>query len=210
MSLYKINNETISATNAKTYVQAGIQDNLKLVDVQFKTVERTGNQFLAFYFEDKLGNPLSYTEWPPKPSKPIEAMSLEEKSKYLEFYIGWPMGRLRQILEVFKGEIDYDKTPIEGNTFKEIVEKFIAVLGDSYKDKLVRVKVVYDNKGYTTLPKNPKFTFIEDMSVSKEDSKIQVLPGDLFERPAKGDVEKQDTIPSAFSSNNTKTDDIPF
>jgi hypothetical protein len=213
MNIFTINNSTINPSNTKTYVQGGIQDNLKLVEVKFQTVESTGNQFLAFKWENQQGNPLNYTFWQPKPSKPIEAMSAEEKRVFLEFKVGYPMGILRQLIEVYKGKIDWDKENLSTNTFKEFADKIVALLGDSYKDKLVRIKVVYDNKGFTTLPKDPKFPFIESMDVPKEDTSIQIIEGkDVIVRPQmKGDVEIKEENPlnETFTA-PTKTDEIPF
>ena len=218
MSLYKIDSTTVNPSNVKTYVRGGIQDNLKLVNAEYKVVEKTGTQLLALTWEDLHGNPLSYTLFQPKPFKPIEAMSLEEKAKFIDYKIGWPMGILRQILEVYKGEIDYSKTPIAGESFKELVENFLTILGDSYKGKLMRIKVVYDDKGYSTIPKNPKYTFIESMDVLKEKSSIQKLEGDVFERPErKGDEERVETnplnelkIPEIFAIEDKNSDEIPF
>jgi hypothetical protein len=207
MSLYKINTGTLNASNAPTFIPAGIHTNLRMVDIKYGTTEK-GNEFLAFYFENEKGDKLSHTEWPPKPSKPISAMSVEEKRTFLEYNIEGQMARLKQIIEVFK------KDPsLEADNFKELAMQIIAFLGDSYKDKLIRVKVVYDNKGFTTLPKNARNTFIESADIAEDKSSIRQLPSDKFERPNKGDVEKEEfnpleTTPQAQAP--VTTDVVPF
>lgn len=202
-NLYNINKETSTASDNATFIDVGIHDGIVMTEVKYsKTVN--GNEFLAFYFVNNHGDKLSHTEWPVKLSMPLDSMSEVEREKMLGI-IESQKSRVKQIIEVYKGDFE-----IEAGNFKEFAEKTIEFLGEAYKDKPVRVKVVYDYKGYTTLPNRSRYTFIEPMSVPKEDSKIRILTGDVIIRPKK-DNEQEDVL--GTSGDNTPTDkkeDLPF
>lgn len=211
-NLYNVDKSTVTATDNSTFIDAGIHEDIVMVDVRYATTVN-GNEFLAFYFENKQGDKLSHTEWPVKLSRPLEAMSQEEKDKYLGI-IESQKSRIKQIVEVFYSEEELEKRPyeIEANSFKEFAEKTITFLGKVYEDKPVRVKVLYDYKGYTALPNRSRFTFIEPMSVSKEDSKIRILSGDVIERPKKDKDQLEDNPveSSAPKGTSDKDDEMPF
>lgn len=82
------------------------------------------------------------------------------------------------------------------------------------KSILVRIKVVYNNSGYTGLPRYWKYTFIESMAVEAKDSKIKELGIDLFQRPEVGDKEAESkTSSQVFSATvgaAVPNDDMPF
>ena len=117
---------------------------------------------------------------------------------------------------------DEDKLQFEGESFKEYAKWVVGLLSaDNIKDKALRVKVVYNDKGYTTLPKYAKYTFIEPMStVDAGGSMITKLGIDLFEKPIVADVEKQNANPFQVvngtlesvdvTPSNDSEDDLPF
>ena len=209
-ALYSVTKETPNASNVPSYIAAGINEDIQLVDVVYKTTAK-GNEFLAFNFENKAKNKLSLTEWPKNLNKPIEQMNSTEKEVIFAIAEAQHM-RIKQIVETFTG---LDTFEVEASSFKELAEKTIAFLGDKFKGKLVRIKAVYDNKGFVTLPNKigqAKYTFIESMSVPKDLSKIHILPGDTMERPVRKDAEQIEINPMEVPSTPTKDskDDLPF
>jgi len=80
------------------------------------------------------------------------------------------------------------------------------------KTKLVRLKIVYGQNGYTSLPKYSVYTFIESMEIPTEKSKIAKLAIDLFERPVLGDKENAEkSSAEVFTATPTvANNDLPF
>lgn len=76
----------------------------------------------------------------------------------------------------------------------------------------LRLKVVYDKKGYTKV--SSLGIFVEPMSVPEEQSQIKLWKNDLLERPVQADVEKpvdplsMNTAP--VTETPTGADDLPF
>ena len=69
---------------------------------------------------------------------------------------------------------------------------------------MLRIKVVYNNSGYTTLPKYAKYRFIEPMTiVDKNESVIVKLNIDQFEKPVIADFEQSN--PNPLLSNDSFT-----
>lgn len=81
---------------------------------------------------------------------------------------------------------------------------------------LLRVKIVYNNSGYTTLPKYAKYTFIEPMSLVNENKSVIVKLGiDQFEKPIVADLEKSNPSPFSMGSsmdenNSADPNGLPF
>ena len=73
----------------------------------------------------------------------------------------------------------------------------------------LRLKVIYDKKGYTQVSKNG--VFIEPMDI--EQSQIKLWKSDLLERPVQPDNEDDPlSAPSTapVTETNTGADDLPF
>jgi hypothetical protein len=206
-NLYVINQDTANA-NGTPYLEPGIHDNVKMTEVKYETTVK-GNEFLAFTWQDESGNKVTLTEWPYRMPKPFESMSAEEQDK-TKGIINSQMSRIKQILEVYIGKISDEL--INSPTFKEFATKVVNLLEGKYADKLVRVKVVYDDKGWTIVSNRSKYQFIESMDIPKEESSIKMLAGDKTTRPEKN-IEKKEVNPLE-EAESTTTDaakgDLPF
>ena len=79
-------------------------------------------------------------------------------------------------------------------------------------NKLLRLKIVYNNSGYTTTSHNG--IFIEPMDVTQ--TEIEKLPRDRFERPVVADQEPSTdplAVPTSTStpeSTSENNDNLPF
>lgn len=209
--LYTVNNATQTATSNTAWIEPGIHENLKLVEVKYD-ISKNGKEFLAFYVENENGDKVSNTEWPFKMKKPLEEMTTDERDIAISI-IENQKSKVKQIVEIFKPGFN-----IEASSFKEFAEKTIAFLGDTYKDKLFRLKVVYDKRGYTTFAQSARYVFIEGMDIERENSKIRILPSDRLTRPPReADQEVVESnpldiedLPKEDSSNMKGTEDAPF
>lgn len=180
------------------YIPAGIQENVALRSARVTTSPQ-GNLFLEIVFE-KDGATLIQTEWKPTQfgNMTIEDVQKKEDNQF---------SRMMQILLCFykDEELIFNSTTFEGWA-KEISD----YLNKADKTKLLRVKIVYNNKGYTTLPTYAKYTFIEPMTISKEDSTIVELGIDKFTRPIVAD--KEEVVDSINTTTETEEDPngLPF
>jgi len=173
MGLYNID-ENVVVKNDTVYIEAGIRENLKLTAVNTQTTENN-NFFLSFYFEDPQGRKLSHTEWPQKFSKPIEEMSDDEKVIFMS-RLNKQKGRIVQIVEAYVGTGKF--RDLNFDTFEQFAQKVVEVLTPFINGPLVRAKVVYDWRNYTSLLNNPRYTFIESMDIAKEQTNIFLLQND--------------------------------
>ena len=185
------------AKNDIKYIPVGIQENVALKSAKV-TTSPNGNLFLEITFE-KDGATLTQTEW--KPTK-FGNMSDEDLQKKEDTQFS----RMMQILLCFykDEELIFNATSFEG-----WAEEVANYLNRADKSKLLRVKVVYNNKNYTTLPTYAKYTFIEPMSISKEESSIIELGIDKFTRSVIADQES-DKDPLNVVEETPDENGLPF
>lgn len=185
------------AKNDIKYIPVGIQENVALKSAKV-TTSPNGNLFLEITFE-KDGATLTQTEW--KPTK-FGNMSDEDLQKKEDTQFS----RMMQILLCFykDEELIFNATNFEG-----WAEEIANYLNRADKSKLLRVKVVYNNKNYTTLPTYAKYTFIEPMSIPKEESSIIELGIDKFTRSVVADQESN-TDPLNVVEETSSENDLPF
>ena len=179
------------------YIPAGIQENVALKGARVAT-SPNGNVFLEITLE-KDGATLPRTEW--KPTK-FGTMTDEDVQKKEDNQFS----RMMQILCCFFKD---EELIFNSTTFEDWAQEVANYLNRADKTKLLRVKVVFNQKGYTSLPTYAKYTFIEPMTVSKENSAIVQLGIDNFTRPIVADKEKP-VDPLATTEEVEKSDDLPF
>lgn len=161
------------------YLGAGIHDDVALLGTRFEK-SPNGNLFIEFLF-GKDGAKFTHTEYEPQKYQ-------DQSDAEFQLKVDNQVARIMQIMKCFypKEQLSYiaESFTAFGN--------WITALGNGAdKNILVRAKVVYNNNGFTGLPRYSKYTFIEPMSVSKADSKISELGIDNFVRPTQGDQEQQ-------------------
>lgn len=193
-------NKIETVDGSSKYLEAGIHENVALVSARTEK-SINGNVFLEVKFE-KDGKILTHTEWE---SNKLPNMTDEEYQERVSRQVK----RVLQILSCF-----YPKEVLTfaGATYKEFTDWAANLLNAADKTKLVRLKIVYNNKGYTTLPNYCKFTFIEPMNLPEgEKSKIAILNIDQITRPVVADTEtKQDNPLDLGITPNDNNNDLPF
>lgn len=190
----------IESSNGSSYMSAGIHDNVTLTEVKVDK-SPNGNDFLEITFTDENGRTVTETEWQNKKGmwiKTDEDLQTRDNQQF---------GRILQVINaIIPAEKQVDA---ELNTFVEMItwvkDQLIPYIPENKK---LRIKTVYDNKGYITTSHNG--VFVESMSVTT--SKIEKLPRDRFERPVIADAERtSDPLSTPTTPDDTKkTDDLPF
>lgn len=197
-------NDVKITDNGSKFLEAGIHENVKLVSAKTANSPQ-GNRFIEFMFE-KDGKTFPHTEWEPKPR---DGMSEEENQTKATNQVT----RIMRILRCFYPQ---EVLNFSGDSYKEFAEWVVNMLNNANKETLLRVKIVYNDRGYTTLPSYVKFAFIEPMDIpvgfyeeGKKDSKIRDIVGiDRFTRPVVADKEEHE--PDPFKSDTQTNDDLPF
>lgn len=184
------------------YLEAGIHDNVKFVSARVdKSIN--GNIFIEFKFE-KDEQTMTHTEWE-STKKPMESE---------EDFQNRANRQVKRILQILSCFYPKEALVFTGSSFNEFANWVVNLLNAANKDILLRVKIVYNNKGYTTLPNYCKFTFIEPMNLPEgQVSKITELNIDVFVRPITADKETTDVNPLDKVDKgvaDTQNDDLPF
>ena len=189
-----VNNEEFNSN----YMPVGINNDVTLKSV---TVEKSpqGKDFLRVTFENEAGQTAEFTEWKNEKNMWIKTDKDLQNRDNIQF------GRILQLINSFTTAPD-----VELNSFTDMINWVKATLDPfSPTNKKLRLKVIYDKKGYTQVSKYG--TYVEPMDV--KDSQIKLFKNDLLERPVKADEEKP-ADPLAIHTDSTpvteKTDDLPF
>ena len=182
-----------------SYMPVGINENVKLKEVNVNKTSQ-GRDFLEIVFVNADGQTATMTEW--KNEKNMWIKTDEE----LQQRDNQQFGRILQVIDAINGKHD----EFEGNSFTEMINWVKNELEVIQLATPLRLKVVYDKKGYTKV--SSLGIFVEPMSV--EQSQIKLWKNDLLERPIVADKEPA-TDPLAGNSapvTETKTgaDDLPF
>ena len=189
-----VNNEEFNSN----YTPVGINNDVTLKSV---TVEKSpqGKDFLRVTFENEAGQTAEFTEWKNEKNMWIKTDEDLQNRDNIQF------GRILQLINSFTTAPD-----VELNSFTDMINWVKATLDPFIPtNKKLRLKVIYDKKGYTQVSKYG--TYVEPMDV--KDSQIKLFKNDLLERPVKADEEKP-ADPLAIHTDSTpvteKTDDLPF
>jgi len=199
-----------------SYMPVGVNDNVTLKEVNVLKSPQ-GRDYIEFVFANKDGQTASFTEWKNEKNMWIKTDEDLQNRDNQQF------GRILQVVNCF-----YDETPeFEGNSFVEMINwvksKLDQFINSNLPQKELRLKVIYDNKGYTRVSGNG--IFVEPMTV--EQSQIKLWKRDLLERPIVADKEDDPLVAAAKeavalnapvtevndvvnTSTSTGMDDLPF
>lgn len=187
--------------NDVKFIPAGIHENVTLKSARVAE-SPTGLKFLEIVFE-KNGATLTQTEWKPTKFEGMDDSALQKKEDT-------QFSRMMQILLCWYSD---EQLVFNGTSFEEFSQEVVNYLNNADKSKKLRVKIVYNDKGYTTLPSYARYTFIEPMVLPEgQTSSITELRIDNFTKPVVADTE----IPVAnltsisTSSDNADPNGLPF
>ena len=187
-----------------SYMPVGINENVTLKEVNVSKTAQ-GRDFLEIIFENEQGQTATMTEWKNEKNMWIKTDEDLQNRDNQQF------GRILQVIDAVNGShVDF-----EGNSFVEMINWVKQQLETIQQATPLRLKVVYDKKGYTKV--SSLGIFVERMSI--EQSQIKLWKNDLLERPIVADKEPAvDPLAGQDMSNfsipvtetNTGADDLPF
>lgn len=186
----------ITTESNGNYMPVGINDNITLTSVEVKK-SPTGLDFLEIVFSNEDGQTASFTEWKNTKGQFITTDEDLQRRDNLQF------GKMMQLINCFYQNVE----DVELSNFAEMINWVKSKLDPMIPTKKkLRVKVIYDNKGYTRVSGNG--IYVEPMDVEK--SRITLWKRDLMERPIVAD--KEDSLISKSTTDTPKsaTDDLPF
>ena len=188
------NNEEFSSS----YMPVGINENVTLKEVNVNKTPN-GRDFLEIIFENENGQIATMTEWKNEKNQWIATDEDLQRRDDAQF------GRILQVIDAVKG----GHNDFEGSSFVEMINWAKSCLEDGDNSN-VRLKVVYDKKGYTKV--SSLGIFVEPMSVTE--SQIKLWKNDLLERPVVADVEPAadplSVAATPVTETSTGADDLPF
>lgn len=182
-----------------SYLPAGIQENLLLTGFRHET-SKNGKNFVEFKFE-RDGQQVTHTEWEPRDEN-VEKLTSKQLNQLV---------RTIRILACFYDKVRLHKGDLRftGDSFSEYatwVENLLKPELNGETKTPLRAKIIYNDDGYTALPKKHWETFIEPMTVTE--TKIKKEANDRFERPVIADKEKPVDPLSAASLGASTTVEI--
>lgn len=195
---------TKTAVTAKVgkYMPAGINENVVLKEVNVQK-SPTGRDYLQIIFEDALGRTVDMTEWKNEKGQFIKTDEDLQRRDNLQF------GRILQIVHCYIEDIP----DVELSTFKDMIDWVKKTLDDVQEKNVqpLRLKVVYDNKGFVRV--SSYGIFVEPMDV--KESQVKLTSRDKVERPViptdnnQADPLTSNSTPETNES-STGADDLPF
>lgn len=196
--MYSTKTAVFSSDN--NYLQAGINENVTLKEVNVKTTPN-GINYLEIIFQ-KDGNIAPMTEWENKKSAWIKT------DEDLQYRDNLQFGRILQVINAICDEPVGD---VELNDFNSMINWVKDTLSPKINtQKSLRLKVVYDKNGFIKVSSNG--CFIEPMDVKQEDSKIIITGRDTISKPEiKVDKEEIVDLPKVDITEESNGDeDLPF
>lgn len=195
------NTKTATTNNedfTSSYMPVGINDNCILKSVEIQTTTQ-GKKFLRITFEDDQQRTAEMSEFENTKGMYIKTDEDLQNANNRQF------GRLLQIVKCYFTEIP----DVELNTFVDMINWIKSTLDPLIPTKKkLRLKVIYNKRGYSTVSSNG--IFVEPMDIKQ--TQIKLFKRDLLERPIKADEEKPaDPLAMTNSTPVTEnTDDLPF
>lgn len=187
--------------NDVKFIPAGIHEDVTLKSARVAE-SPTGLKFLEIVFE-KNGATLTQTEWKPTKFEGMDDSALQKKEDT-------QFSRMMQILLCWYSD---EQLVFNGTSFEEFSQEVVNYLNNADKSKKLRVKIVYNDKGYTTLPSYARYTFIEPMVLPEgQTSSITELRIDNFTKPVVADTETPvaNLTSISTSSDNADPNELPF
>ena len=182
-----------------SYMPVGINENITLKEVNVNKTQN-GRDFLEIIFENENGQTATMTEWKNEKNMWIKTDEDLQKRDNQQF------GRILQVIDAVKGS----HTDFEGASFLEMINWVKSYMTSNTENNDVRLKVVYDKKGFTKV--SSLGIFVEPMSVTE--SQIKLWKNDLLERPIVADKEPAadplSVAATPVTETHTGADDLPF
>ena len=180
--MFKLNENT-----GNEYFSAGVNEKVLLTNVLYEPAKKdgTGDKVLRFYFMNEFGGEFTHTEFQNKPEliSKWRNMTPARVKATVERMNNSLAARIMHILSNF---VDIHTVNIEAETYEQMAQSYISVLGDSYKDVPVDLLLVYNKKNMLEIPKtSPKeipFMVRHDVAEQHPELALKLHKGLRFEK----------------------------
>jgi hypothetical protein len=142
------------------YFAVGIHENVSLKDITYET-SQSGVSYLKFAFVGANGEEVNHTEFAPDPSR-------EDFQKKMKNFLV----RVKHISTKFVPEAAVN---INAPTLEALAAQLCAILKPHLATTKLRLKVIYNDKNYTCIPKY--VPFVENMTTPATSTKLKLDPG---------------------------------
>ena len=190
-----------------TFIPPGIHEDLRLAkpDGSYPIVyerSKNGSEFIAFHVMNAEGLTHIHTEF--IPTGDDSAVVLKKQANLS-----------KRLLHIGKKFVDVSAfKQLKTESFEQLAKSYISIIGDNYKGKLLRGKIVLNNKNFTTFPNY--VPFLESMTIPKDQSKLKMSdddkvvkskPDTTYSRPNPFVVEQ---TPQGIQVSMPDTEGLPF
>lgn len=188
------------------YLAAGIHENLTLTEMELK-VSSNGSQFIVFTYKNEAGLILTHREFdskrqPGESDFDFEAKKTRQVNKIFNNqvipYFGYIDGELLNDNDIMDR---LPSQPKDGGTIGDMFEWLKTVIMPIAPTVKLRVKIVYDDMGYTQLPRQSTYTSVEPMSA--KETEISII--DTIDNMTKPKVDREAHHIDPFANSNDQT-----
>jgi len=189
-----------STSTSTAKLPVGIHPNCLL-----KTFEKgetpNGNQYIEFIWEnEKLGASLNKRVWYPNMNNPMPRDG-ESDEQAVQRQINDAAGIFLHILETY---MTSDEAAFNATSFEELIDVVIRKLTKKKADTVpVFLKVILDNKGYSAIPRFPRWT-------EKQVTDSTTLKFTKWEQENAMKPKESESDSPFLNSSSNGGDDVPF
>lgn len=172
------------------FIDVGIHDNVELTEIKVD-VSPKGSNFIAFTFTSEDGKKLTKTEWEPLGDDEAKMKKGKNQAKRIKHIMARFVSAEQTVIEY-----DFDNWTKFASTVKAKLDPFI-------KGVKLRIKAVYDDKNYVSLPNY--LDFIERMDVDK--TKLSISSIDKMTRE---EADKEVPVTNLLENLSTTTNSVTY
>lgn len=165
-----ITEDTVSEESSSKFMLPGINEGTFVTKIEF--VADPSNSYLLIEMENKDGKTVNRRYFQPK----IDG-NIVKDAKDLKKSVDTVVKIIANLARKFKGE----NYVCEGTDFTSLCRNVIAAIGDSYKGKVLRTKVLLNKKNYPVLPAYAPI-WEDPTVVTAEHSKLSINDIDKVKR----------------------------
>jgi hypothetical protein len=148
-NLFNLDNEDYKSFEGTIALNVGTPENIA-VPVQLISIEVDEKENLLFTFQGtEDGNKGTFTHR-------VWANTFDTEHEYFQDWkVAQEMGKIRQIIKAY-----VENPNFEASSWKSFTKGVIKLLTGKFENVDVKIKLVYNNSGYASLPKTHKVPFI--------------------------------------------------
>jgi len=195
------------STGAGKFMNAGINENVQITSIKYEPMKQGSDKMvIAITFTDPAGSTFVHKEFSPdfkQWEKLAKTVFQKDPKEFIKSEMNAMGERLKHILEPF---IPAEQLVLKAPNFKVLAEQYIALAGNHYQGIPLRIKLILNNKDYTTFPKRAISPFVELM---KEGVPTRLVLDPKYDRVVKKPKPDGDGSPAASTPMNFDAAEAP-